>query len=236
MAATGPLLILIGQLAWGLEADFGFFGGSAAVALMGAYLVSQNKLWMRIAGIVAGLLVLGSLFWTMFGLGVPTSFFDFVPGLLVTPGVILAITASVGGIVTRRRGIPASTGGERRAIAGIAAAIAALAVLSAILTIAGQETVNSAGADTTVTASDFDFSPAELTVGSGETVLVRNNDPFLHTFTVDGLNIDVELKPGTEELITVEGAAQAYTLYCRPHTSDNENPGEDDMAGTLTIE
>jgi hypothetical protein len=58
----------------------------------------------------------------------------------------------------------------------------------------------------------------------------------MHTFTVEDLDIDVELGPGSSELIEIPAQAGTYVVFCRPHTMDTENPGEDDMAATLTIE
>jgi plastocyanin len=65
---------------------------------------------------------------------------------------------------------------------------------------------------------------------------VRNDDPFLHTFTVDDLDIDEAMSPGSEELIEIPSEPGTYVVYCRPHTSDPDDPSSDDMTATLTIE
>jgi hypothetical protein len=66
-------------------------------------------------------------------------------------------------------------------------------------------------------------------------VLVQNDDPFTHTFTIDELGIDIELGPYSEELVELPGDSGTYVLYCEPHTSDTEEPSDDDMAAELTI-
>ncbi len=73
-------------------------------------------------------------------------------------------------------------------------------------------------------------------MSSGDTILVRNDDAFLHTFTVDDLDIDVDLGPKSEELIEIPDGSGTYVFYCSPHTSTPEEPSDDDMAGELIIQ
>ncbi|MGH2694191.1 MAG: cupredoxin domain-containing protein [Actinomycetota bacterium] len=238
LAALGPLLMLGAGIAWGLD-DVPFFGISGFVALVGAYLVWRFGLWSKIVGIVVALLVAMALFWTAFGLATPSSFFDFVPGVLVIPGALLAIASCVGAIVAHRRGhlSRSAAGGERAAIRIAVAVVVVLMLLSGVLTAVGRETVDGvAGADVTVELSDFEFDRDEYSLAGGTTVLVKNSDPFLHTFTIDALDIDVQLGPGSEELVEIPDEPGSYILYCVPHTSEPEDPSEDDMAAHLQIE
>jgi plastocyanin len=238
LAALGPLLMFGASLAWGLE-DFAFFGIVGFVALVGAFLVWRFGVWGKVAGIVVALLVALALFWTAFGLATPSSFFDFVPGTLVIPGALLAIASSVGAIVAHRRGhlSRSAAGGERAAIRVAIAVVVVLMVLSGVLTAVGRETVDgAAGADLTVELSDFEFDRNEYSLAGGTTVLVKNSDPLLHTFTVDELDIDVKLGPGSEEIVEIPDEPGSYILYCVPHTSDPDDPSEDDMAADLQID
>ncbi|HEX2240095.1 MAG TPA: hypothetical protein VHJ82_02985, partial [Actinomycetota bacterium] len=82
----------------------------------------------------------------------------------------------------------------------------------------------------------FEFDQASYSFPPGSTVLVRNDDPFFHTFTIDALDIDVELTPGSEELVDMPEQRGAYVVFCRPHTFEPEEPAEDDMAASITIE
>ena len=86
-----------------------------------------------------------------------------------------------------------------------------------------------------VDLEDFEFDEDAYDVPAGGTVLVKNSDPFVHTFTVDELDIDVELGPGSEELVTMPEDTGTYVLVCEPHTSDPDDPSEDDMASEITI-
>ena len=48
--------------------------------------------------------------------------------------------------------------------------------------------------------------------------MVRNDDPFLHTFTVDELGIDIELLPGSSQIVELPATAGTCTYYCIPHS------------------
>lgn len=81
----------------------------------------------------------------------------------------------------------------------------------------------------------FEFDRATYDVAGGATILVKNSDPFVHTFTVDALDIDVDLGPGSETLVTIPAEPGTYVLFCQPHSSDKDDPGEDDMAAVLEV-
>lgn len=240
MAALGPLMMLVAGFAWGLEIgdELPFFAITAGVALFGAFLVWRFGGWVKLLGALAGLATGMGLFWTAFGLATPGSFFDFVPGVLVVPGVLLAIVSSIAAFVAHRRNHLSATAvaGERGWIRAVLAVVAALAVVSGILTATSRKTVADAtAAALTVRQSDFEFDQPEYRVTGGSQVLVRNDDPFLHTFTVDALGIDRALTPGSEILVTIPARTGTYILYCRPHTGDPDSPSGDDMAATIRV-
>ncbi|HEU4480518.1 MAG TPA: cupredoxin domain-containing protein [Actinomycetota bacterium] len=240
MAAVGPLLMFGAGLIWGLDVseDATFFIITAAIALLGAFLVSRSGAWFKIAGVVTALLVAVALFWTAFGLAEPASFFDFVPGLLVMPGAFIAIGASIAAFRAARRGdeTVATGDGEQRFMRVVLTAVAVLAAVSGILTFTSKESVAEEDADTVVTLSDFEFDEASYSFPGGSTVLVRNDDPFLHTFTIEALDIDEKLTPGSEVLVEIPSESGDYIVFCRPHTFDAEDPSEDDMAADVTID
>lgn len=242
LAALGPLLMVLAALAWGLEEtldDAGFFLITGAIGLVGAFLVWRFGTWSKIVGILAALLVGMALFWTAFGLFAPNSFFDFVPGVLVLPGVILAIACCIAAIVATRRGhyTASAQGGERRGISIVLTVVAVLAALSAVLTFTTKESVDAADADIEVTLSDFEFDDSGYSVAGGSQVYVRNDDPFLHTFTISELDIDLALPPGSEGLVEIPDEPGEYTVFCKPHTFDQDDPDlEDDMAASFTVE
>jgi hypothetical protein len=235
MEALGPILFIISALIWGLD-DPTFFFFPAAIGLIGAFVVRRAATWAKVFGIVAAVAAAVPIFWTIFGVAVPGSFFDFVPGLLVLPGAIIAIVGCVAALRARRDPAVASSDKESRVIRTIVTVVGVLAVLSAILTFVGKETVDESDAQTTVVLKDFEYDQPEYVFPAGSKVLVRNDDPYLHTFTIEELDIDEALSPGSEILVTIpEDASGEHIVFCRPHTEDPEDPGEDDMASKADI-
>jgi plastocyanin len=238
LAGLAPLMMMVAGLIFGVDdAADPFFIVTTLIALVGAFLVWRFGTWAKIVGIICALLVAGALFWTIFGLQTPSSFFDFMPGVLLIPGALIAIIASISAIVAKRRGhgSEVAVGGERTAIRVVLGIVIVLAVISGGLTFAGISDVDDADADAEVVLGDFEFDEEQYAFEPGTTVLVRNEDPFLHTFTVDELDIDITLSPGSEELVEIPAEPGTYVLYCRPHTFDPEDPSEDDMAVELEV-
>ncbi len=240
MVATGPLLMLAAGLLWGLDVsdEVGFFLATAVGAALAAFLIRRARLAARIVALVLGLAAGVMLFWTAFGLAQPKSFFDFVPGLLVLPGALLALVAGIGAIRAQRRGdlTTAIQHGERRGIAIVLGLVGVLAVASAIGTVAGRTTVDDSRADAVVDMKDFKFTHDGYEIAGGSTVLVKNKDPFVHTFTIDALDIDVTVGPGSEKLIEIPDEPGSFIVYCTLHTESSDDPGPDDMAADLTVD
>ncbi|HEX9683985.1 MAG TPA: cupredoxin domain-containing protein [Acidimicrobiales bacterium] len=240
MTAAGPLVMLAAAVGWGLSVgdELPLMLGTSAAAVVASKLVRRGTTPRRVSGVVLGLLAGMAMFWTAFGLAEPASVFDFVPGVLVLPGALLGLGAGIAAVRAQRRGdtVVAVEGGERRAIVIALAAVATLAGVSTVLTVTGRESVPD-GVDVAaeIRLSDFEFPSDEIDVARGAAVLVRNNDPFAHTFTVDDLGIDVAIGPGSEKVIVIPAQAGSYILYCTPHTSDADNPSADDMATRLVV-
>lgn len=240
LAALAPLFMLIGGLLWGMELgeEMPFFLITSALGLIGSFLVWRFGTWSKIVGIVVSILMMMALFWTAFSLGTPQSFFDFVPGLLVIPGGLVALVSCIAAIVAGRRDhrTMSPEGGERRGIRILLTAVIGLSLVSAIMTFVGRSTVDDPGGATEVALVDFEFGQEEYSVEGGSQVYVHNEDAFLHTFTIDELNVDEALTASGEKLIEIPAEPGTYVVYCKPHTSDPANPSEDDMAATITIE
>ncbi|MCA1832942.1 MAG: cupredoxin domain-containing protein [Actinomycetota bacterium] len=238
-SASGLLLILLAGLAFGSLSDDGpFFGVYTAVFLVGALLVWRFGTWAKVVGAILAFLAGGSLFWISFGLFRVSSIFDFLPGVLVLPGAILALVCCIAAVVATRRNHLVTTpdGGERKGIRVAFTILTTAVLLSGILTIAGRSSVGDASdAVATVKMKSFEFAPTTYSVSGGAKLLVQNKDPFAHTFTVDALGIDEDLSLGSEKLITIPARPGTYILYCTYHTSDKDKPAKDDMAATLTV-
>lgn len=240
LAAIGPLLMFGAAALWGLDIadDAPFFLITAAIGLVGAFLVARFGTWSKFVGIIAALLISMALFWTAFGLFTPMSFFDFMPGVLVIPGAVMAIVGCIRAIRAGKRGdlTAAAEGPERRAMRVVLTVITLLAVVSAGFTFVSRSSADESSADQVVTLKDFEFDSDSYAFEAGSTLLVRNDDPFMHTFTIEALDIDVAVTPGSEELVDIPDETGTFTVFCQPHTSDPEAPSADDMAAEVTIQ
>ena len=239
MIGLAPFLMLAGALLWGLDVgdQIAFFVPFIIVPWVAAFLVWRFGTWAKIVAIVVALAGLATLFWTAFGLAYPSSFFDFVPGLLVIPGAIIAIVGSIAGMVANRRGhlVAGREGGERRAIGIVVAVVGVLAVVSAVLSVSSRSNVTTTDAAAQVEMKNFEFDQASYSAPGGASVGVRNEDPFAHTFTIDELGIDIHLGPGDGVVVDLPAQAGTYVLYCTLHTADPQNPTSDDMAASFTV-
>jgi plastocyanin len=84
----------------------------------------------------------------------------------------------------------------------------------------------SEGAAADLTISNFAFNPQELSVASGDTVTVTNEDGSAHTFTADEAGIDLQLGGSESGEVTVDAEPGDYDFLCTIHPS---------MQGTLTV-
>jgi plastocyanin len=239
MEAAAPALFLIAVLIWKLDlGEAGFFVIVLVIPLVGALLVWRFGWWARVVGLITALLPALAMFWTAFGFALPASFFEFVPAFLVIPGALIAVVSLVASLIAGRRGhmTAAATGGERTAIRLVLSLIALGALVSGVLTVLGRSSVpEAAAAVQTIHMKDFRFEPKAFSVSAGASVVLRNDDPFFHTFTVDELGLNHSFTPGDEQVIKLPDKAGTYTFYCRPHTQNPDKPGEEDMAGVLTV-
>jgi plastocyanin len=119
-------------------------------------------------------------------------------------------------------------------VQGIVGLVVVLSIISAVLTVTGTGGVSAAekeGAQT-LTAKKTKFDKDSLTASASGTtkIVLDNNDPFLHTFTVYDLDIDVKMNPGAEKLIEIKSPnAGSYEFHFRIS-------GHEDMKGTLTVQ
>jgi hypothetical protein len=239
LAGLAPVLMLLAGLLFGLDMDedLVFFVVVAAVAFIGAFLVWRFGTWSKVVGILAGALVGMAMFWTAFGLAAPASFFDFVPGILLIPGALIAIGAGIAALIAGRKGnlTDRPVAGERRGIQMVLGLVALLALVSGALNLFTRSTASADEAQATVAMKDFEFGEESYLVAGGSKVFVDNDDPFFHTFTIDGLDIDEGFVGGSSKIVDIPSEPGEYILYCKPHTSDVENPGDEDMATRITV-
>ena len=200
-----------------------------AVAQLRNLLGSAGALAFGLAGLGGGANAFS------FGLDHFTSVADFAPALFALTGSIAATTFATADLADRA-GAPVPRWTSHGAVALIAAGTLAVALtgVSAIATVATRGTVSDearAGA-VEMTMRDVKFAPVALNAAAGNEVrlVIKNDDPIVHTFTLPEASIDIEIGAGSEELVafTVPEAGR-YTFICTV-------PGHESMTGRLTVE
>ena len=92
-----------------------------------------------------------------------------------------------------------------------------------------------AAGDNEVTVESYDiyFEPEELSIPADTDVTVKlpNKGVTLHNFSIDELDIDVDIEPGAEEETIINAPAGEYEYYC--NVPGHKPAG---MLGTLTVE
>jgi plastocyanin len=189
--------------------------------------------WNLILAVIAGLLCL--LFASDgldLSLGSPQSFFDFAfPVFFFTGGVLLLI-GGITGLVQHFRHQPSD--GNARLVTGIRAVFGVLVLIlavSAVLTVVNIGSASAADKEgaALLKAKDDEYSTDTLSTSGNGKVVIENKDPILHTFTIDDLDIDVKVGPGSHEVVKLDNVkAGEYFYHCRVS-------GHESMDGTLTV-
>jgi glucose/arabinose dehydrogenase/uncharacterized cupredoxin-like copper-binding protein len=89
-----------------------------------------------------------------------------------------------------------------------------------------------AGAQT-ITMVDIKFDPNALTIPANTdvTISLPNNGASMHNFSIDQLNISVDVQPGQTGSVTINAPAGTYEFYC--NVPGHKAAG---MVGTLTVQ
>jgi plastocyanin len=89
------------------------------------------------------------------------------------------------------------------------------------------------GSAQTITMVDIAFQPNTLTIPANTdvTISLPNTGVTLHNFSIDELNIDVDVQPGQTGSTTINAPAGTYQFYC-----DVPGHKEAGMVGTLTVQ
>jgi plastocyanin len=199
--------------------------------------------------LVFGLLFLGGVIWLRSSTKGPTILLLVVFILhlaLSAPFAIpaLSVPASAGDFILTLASVLASIAGVVAAIAvlrrltttdapkKLGLALVGLFVLGAIFSVistVGYEDATVQAGDIELAAEEFEFTETSLEAGSGEvSVFVDNADATLHTFTIDDLDVNLNIPASSAARITFDAEPGTYEFYCAPH--------KEDMKGTLTVE
>jgi hypothetical protein len=148
------------------------------------------------------------------------------------PAAALLLIGGITGLVQHFRHQP-SNGNPTlvTGIKGLLAVVVALLAISAVLTVLNQSTVSADDKEGAAYSKmkDDEFLTEELSASSSGKIAIDNRDPYLHTFTIDDLDIDVKIGGGSSDVITLDNVdAGEYFFYCRV-------VGHEDMTGKLTV-
>ena len=78
----------------------------------------------------------------------------------------------------------------------------------------------------TIVMTNNSFEPSNINIQEGETITWENEDPVLHTVTIEELNIDEDVEAGSDFSYTFEEPG-TYDLNCNIHAG---------MEGEITVE
>ena len=109
----------------------------------------------------------------------------------------------------------------------VAAALLLGACGSSAPSSAGTATAGAAGSGTSISISNFMFSPMSLTVSPGATISVTNKDSVTHTLSATGHQFDTgDIAQNQTTTFTAPRRAGTYHYICNIHQY---------MMGTITV-
>ena len=134
---------------------------------------------------------------------------------LESPANLLLITMLTVAGVQAGRAIRRGWGtGAKRPLGKPAWALLLLGAGAAVVLIAGRPAPDSR----VVEMAAFSFAPETVTAEEGRVTLrLQNRDTVRHTFTVDALDIDVNVGPGQHRKVSLVLPPGTYRFYCIPH-------------------
>ena len=196
---------------------------SAVLFAVGAVLMlRRGNAGPILLGIVALLFLLTDGPFLIPYLRVPASWTNFILACLALLGCVVILVAAIGAI--RRR---ESVGSAPRWVAGVAIALAVVSVGVAAAAGVTYDQPSAKPGDLRMAARDIKFSRASLQASAGPiSVFLTNEDTVLHTFTIDRLNVDLNIPASAAARVTFAAPPGRYRYICTLHS---------DMHGVLTV-
>jgi plastocyanin len=156
----------------------------------------------------------------------PEALSDFIPLTVFTVGLVVAVVATIPAF---REGPRAAPGGSAPRIIVVVAALAVVAAaVVSVVAAASIQSVEAQEGDILLVTEDIAFRQDQITVEEGQVAIhVDNLDSTRHTFTIDQLDVDLDVPPNSSQRTTFSAPPGTYVFYCRPHT-----PG---MEGVLVV-
>jgi plastocyanin len=225
-AALGVIVSLVVPMLITLSVET-FLLAMAAPFVVGLLLMLR---WRRVAavwlGVVSVALFVFSAPFLVDALTHPESIVDFIPLVVLMVSLVVGAIAAIPSFRVRRgRDAPSA---PARGIALAAVGVLVVAAIISVVSFAGIENVAARPGDILVVTEDFEFDPAGLHGDEGTiSIHVTNRDATRHTFTVEELDVDLNIPPNSTQRLSFTAEPGTYRFICRPHT-----PG---MDGTLIV-
>jgi plastocyanin len=192
----------------------------AVIFIVGLILLRSKQKAGAITLLVASVLFFGlNLPFILPVLAVPASAIDFSLTIYLVILNIVAIVSAIA-LLRKRDEAPSRT---PRLLGSTAVALIVIAIAVSVVATVTYDTEEAQGGDITLAAEGIEWAKESLSADEGTvTVFVDNNDLTLHTFTIDELDVDVDIPAGKSTRVTFEAEQGAYTYYCVPHESQME--------------
>ena len=233
LAAAGLVLFAISQLWVVVWEQVWFLLIFATVAVIGAFVVSRfDRAWASaVALVIAILAVVSGMPFIMFGLAHFRSAMEFIPAALGLAGAVPAIVFAALDLLRRRQREPEGAHPTAASVfAGVAGIVIALSVVSLVLTFTTADEVSAGDREGAreVRLREVKFDPEELALPAGREVkvFIDNEDRVTHTFTIEGTDVDEEIRPLSQKVLTFTLQPGEYKLQC-------EVPGHETMDGSV---
>ena len=187
-----------------------------------AVLRKPGKAGPILVGVVSMLFLLTNLPFITSDLAHPSTFLQFSVTLIATVASVVGFIAMFGAVIGR----PAASG----AVTLVAAVVIALGVGASLLANVLVSNQAAEAGDVTLTAKEIEFLPDDARARAGRVAVhVGNEDLSRHTFTIDALDVDLEVPGGKSRRVEFDAGPGTYEYVCKV-------PGHEDMKGTLIVE
>jgi plastocyanin len=193
------------------------------LALIGAFLVrTRERAGAIMLAIVSVLFLVLNLPFILPSLSVHESSVDFLATTLTLLSLIAMIVSSVA--ILRRR-----SGANAMRFSIVITVLGVLAVAGTAVARLAYEEAEAQPGDIEMVLENIEFSPQTITAEEGVeiSVFLENKDTVLHTFTIEELDVDVDVPGNGSARVTFDAEPGRYEFICEPH--------QPDMDGTLRV-
>jgi len=154
---------------------------------------------------------------------VPASAGDFILNLA---SILAAAGAIVGAIYVIRDRVESSD--ASRTLGRVLVGLFIIGTVFSIFSLVTYDDAQAQEGDIQLVTRDIEFQDTSLEADAGEvSVFVDNEDSTYHSFTIEELDVDLDIPASKSARVTFEAEPGTYEFFCVPH--------KEDMKGTIEI-